>query len=238
MKKESNHQIHPEGFTSNLEQLANLLLKTKTFGKVRRREQLSGDGYKLIESSRYTNLIDFDPQEGEFAFKLHELHPELPLAPNYINWRNVPEDVIDIIGRNLAEVKLKNKPKLCTGIPNAGTDLAKYYAEYSSIPYVELFIKEKTENGERIVLKDHKIYGYGNILVIDNVITKGTSFFEVMKLFKALPDSVELLVGIDREEGGSEEMMRQGYKFSCLYKFSKLLDYYLRTDESRKEKYI
>jgi orotate phosphoribosyltransferase len=231
-------QLHPEGLTPALEELADLLITTKTLAEVRRRIILPNGSCKFVKVFRETNLIDFDPHEGEYAFKLHESNPNAPLAPNYINWRNVPEKVLEMIGENLADVKLKTNPSLCTGIPNAGNDLAKYYAKYSGIPYVDLFAKISTKEGDLIVLKDDKICDLGNLLIVDNVITKGTSIFQVLRVIKGVKHgTLEFLEGIDREEGGSEEIIGLGYDLSCLYKFSNLLNYYLRTNKPNKEKY-
>jgi orotate phosphoribosyltransferase len=234
----AEHSFHPEGLTTALEELANLLITTKTIAEVRKRILLPDESYKLIKTSRETNLIDFDPHEGEFAFKLHESNPDAPLAPNYVNWRKMPDAVLDVIGQNLAQINLKSKPDVCTDIPNAGTDLAISYSKHSKIPYVSLFTKISTENGDRIVLKDDSVCNIGNLLIVDNVITKGTSIFQVLKVIQgAKHGALEFLEGIDREEGGSEEIIKLGYNLSCLYKFSNLLNYYLRTDKPNKEKY-
>lgn len=236
MKENERQGLHPEGLTAEQEKLVDLLISTKTIAKVRKRIDLGNGKYRFIEYERETRLMDFSPDKGEYAFKHHLKNPQAPLSPNIINWRNLPPDVLSEIVENLAEVQLKSMPDFCAGIPNAGTKLAEEYGNYTNIRYVNVFGK----NEEGIVLNNTKQMkkGLRRMVFIDNALTKGTSFLEAMSLSNFFPpESTELLVGVDREEGGIENLEKRGYAVSSLLKLSKLLDYYLRTDQITQDQF-
>ena len=64
--------------TKSQEELANLLLNTKTHAKVRRRKHTNGkvEFYYVI---RDTSPVNFRVDPSEFAFVHHEKHPDTPL---------------------------------------------------------------------------------------------------------------------------------------------------------------
>lgn len=241
MEVGKDQRLHPENLTPAQEKLADLLIETKTVAKVRRRRQLPLGGFEFFEVERPTSPFDFAKTPEEFAFKLHEENPSVPLSPNKIILRNLPENVLDWIGAILAKAPIKDKPDFCTGIPEAGVALAQAYSRYSNIPFEEVFTKIQTEKGRRIVAleKSGKAIGENKkLLVIDDVVTKALSFLEAAAALKTVPYSiVHFLVVVDREEGGAMELAKRGYNFSAAFKLSQLLDYYLRTGKINKEQY-
>ena len=111
--------------TKSQQRLADLLLSTKTEAKVRRRKQNPDGSYKFFHMVRKTSPVDFRVDSSEFAFVYHEKNPSAPLSPIIINLRNLPEKLIHSIALCLAEMKLKEHPQDCTGIPNAAISIAK-----------------------------------------------------------------------------------------------------------------
>ena len=230
-------QLHPEGLTAEQEELADLLITAKTRAKVKRRIKLSDGSYRFYNIIRDTHPFDL-AQEGEFAFKLHETDPAAPLSPEYFNFRNLPENVLDLIGSSLAKIPIKEKPDFCTGIPDAGVDLAKAYSRHSNVPYREVFRKIETEKGRRIVAIKGNVGENKKLLIVDDVVTKALSSFEAIEAVRSVKfTTVGILVIVDREQMGAEQRAKIEHMLYFVFKHSQLLDYYLRTDRMSRAKY-
>jgi len=228
---------HPEGLTSAQEKLADLYFETKIKAKVRKREQLPDGSYRFEEYMRDTSPFDF-AQEGEFALKLHEKNPDAPLSPYFINQRELPDNVYDQIGIVLAEISSAEKSDACTGIPKAGTKIAEAYSKTSGVPIVDIFTKEITESGRRILGKVEAKERKDKIRIIDDLVTGADTKLEAIKAAEAMGYEVmDILVVIDREQGGKEQLAAKGYKLISAFTISQLLDYYLRTAKITREKY-
>ncbi len=215
--------------TKSQQELADSLLKTNIYAKVRRRKQNANGGFEFYYVMRNTAPVDFRIDPGEFAFVHHEKDPTAPLSPIIINLRNLPPSLISKIALILAEVRLKKRPDCCTGIPNAATPFAKEYAKVSRIPYVNIFAKDDVPGRPRILPAKNALPGKGkSLLIIDDVITKGASKFRAFEVARDLGYNVlGLIVLVDREEGGKETIEKAGFKFYAPFKLSELLKYYL-----------
>src|SRR4030043_1273280 len=168
---------HPEGLTDVQEQLAGLLFDAKIVAPVTRRTTNLDGTYSFSKVERPTAPIDF-AQEGEFALKLHELHPEAPLSPVYINLRNLPENVLSQVGTVLAEMGGET-PDLCAGIPKAGIPLARSYSEHSGVIVKDnVFDKEQTETGRKIMAGDIENHRGMTLRIIDDLATQGHTKLE------------------------------------------------------------
>lgn len=224
--------------TKSQQELANLLLKTKIQAKVIRRIQKEDGVYCLEETSRPTSPIDFAQNEGEFALKIHEVKPDAPLSPIYVNLRNLPDKVLEKISQVLAEVKLDTPQEFCTGVPKAALVIAQKYSEASGIPFMDVFEKIGTNSNRKIVIKtgvnpipDTKI------LVIDDVVAHGKSKLEALESAKAVGFYVNMLVLIDRQQGGVKQVEKEGCRVYAAMKLTDVLDYYLEKDMITKEQY-
>lgn len=236
MKEIETVKLHPEGLTIEQEELADLLITTKTRAKVRRREQLPDGSYRFYNVVRNTSPFDF-AQEGEFVFKLHEVDPAASLSPEYFSFRNLPENVLDLAGKILAEVKIKGKLDLCTGIPDAGVPLAKAYSRYSGVPFEEVFTKIETEKGRRIVLLRESVEKGKILLIVDDVVTKALSVIEAIEAANSSFIVIDPLVLVDREQGGAEKLRKMGFDLHSAYKHSQLLNFFLRTGRISQVRY-
>lgn len=211
------------------EQLADLLISTKTHAKVRRRIKNPEGGVQFIYVIRDTSPIDFRVDPSEFAFVHHEKYPQAPLSPNIVNLRNLPDSLNKKIAEIMAEVPLKQIPDCCSGIPNAAIPFAKEFATITKIPYVTIFAKDDKPGSPRILpAKDAPQGQDKTILIIDDVITKGESKFRSFKVAEQLGYKVMgLIVLVDRGEGGKEIIEQAGYQFYAPLSLKGLLDYYL-----------
>lgn len=230
--------FHPEGLTPAQETLADMLIETKISAKVKRRKTLLNGKFGFEDVTRPTSPFDF-AQEGEFALKLHENHPEAPLSPYYINLRSLPPELNRQIGVVLSEIPTDVTPDCCAGIPDAGTPLITAYADASGVPLVDIFVKEQTPDGKRRIVIKPGVRGEGKKLRIgDDVITEaGTKVEAIDAAERAGFKVVDILVVIDREQGGKEELERRGHKLRAAFTVTQLLDNYRRKDKINKVKY-
>jgi orotate phosphoribosyltransferase len=88
-----------------------------------------------------------------------------------------------------------------------------------------------------VVRKEEKAYGVTgriagaevaqgeNVLFFDDVVSEGLSKLEGIKLLEELGAHVKhLIVGVDREQGGKENLEKLGYKVHALAKISEIVD--------------
>lgn len=220
--------------------LADLLFKTKTKAKVRRRKKNSDGSFDFYLIERDTSPIDFRVDPGEFVFKHHEQFPDAPLSPMYINLRNLPGSLNLEIGKAIARIPLDQTPEVCAGIPKAAIPYTKVFSEESGIPSIEIFAKEDGEAKRSIVPLPKAPKGEGRkLIIIDDLITRAASKLEAIKIAEDLGYKVlGVAVLVDREEGGREELESHGYKLYAYLKLSELLNYYLEENMITKEQYL
>lgn len=173
---------------------------------------------------------------GAFKLKLHEKNPEAPLSPIYITLR-VPEnggplspENVEMIGQVLYDLVQRNHIlfDVVAGIPRAGEPFAKVISRLSGKPLLTLGKKE--EGGTR---KIDSVTGgeckYGQlVLLVDDLITQADTKKEAIAVCEeAEMVVVGIVVLVDREQGGSEELRKAGYSLYAVLPLSELLDYYV-----------
>lgn len=221
--------------TKPQQELADLLFNTKTQAKVLRRKTLENGKFEFYDTVRDTSPIDFPINDEEFAIKIHEQIPDAPLSPIYVNLRNLPAHLIERIAKVLAEVSMNEKPDLVTGIPKTAVEMARRYSLVTGIPYMDIFEKVGTDTKRKIQTLQDASKGEGKtLLVIDDVISQGNSKFEAIKAAQDLGYKVSVLVLVDREQGGSEELEKRGVPTYAALRLPDVLDYYLEKDRISK----
>lgn len=224
--------------TNQQEKLAELLFTTKIIAPVGRRQTLLNGSYKLYKKERPTSPIDFAQTDEEFALKLHETKPDAPLSPIYINLRNLPETVLNRVGVVLSEMRTEVKPDVISGIPKAGTPLADTYSRRSGIPQVDIFAKEETPEGRKIIAKKTGKSSGQKLRLIDDLATKGDTKLEAVKAAQETGyEVIDILVLVDRQQGGIEQVQKAGYIMRAAFTLDDLLGYGLRTGKISKEQY-
>lgn len=213
--------------TKSQQELADLLLNTKIEAKVIKRGKKEDGSYYLEETSRPTSPIDFAKNEGEYALKIHEVKIDAPLSPIYVNLRNLPDEVLDKIAQVLAEVKLDTPQDFCTGIPKAALIIAQKYSEKSGISFINIYEKIGLNTDRKIVIKENiKPKQNTRLLVIDDVVAHGKSKLEALQAAKDVGFYVNMLVLVDRQQGGLEQVEKEGCKVYAAMKLTDILDYY------------
>lgn len=231
---------HPEGLTDAQEKLIDLFFTTKTEAKVGKRETLPDGTYHIFKHLRPTAPIDF-AQEGEFALKLHDTNPSAPLSPIYINLRELPENVLDQIGKVLSEVTHDEAepPDFVTGIPKAGIALAQAYSRHSGIPFIEVFEKEEHGDGTRKIFSKPGVKGEGKTLrIVDDLATHGETKIEAGYSAKSSDFRIsDILVVVDREQGAGQELAEASLVMLSAFTMDQALKYGVRTGHITEDQY-
>lgn len=195
-------------------------------------------------------------QFGSFKLKLHEKNPNALLSPIYINLRtpdnpkpgNLTQKIVIQIGRLMHFIAFQKKLeyKLVVGIPNAGTPFAKSFAKENffnpNIPLLELSKKINSDGTRHIskLISNQKIINdtMKCVIVVDDLITKADSKLEAINILEKNGFIVrDVIVLIDREQGGREELESRGYRLHSAYKISELVKYYFTSGKINREKY-
>lgn len=170
---------------------------------------------KLIECFYKTNSI-YVVKPGDKCFKLS--HGDY--SPYYIDVRNViltQPECLRIIGELIVE-KIKNI--------NIDVIVGKGYGAYPLCIIVSqlinkpvLIIRDKPKNhglkGKFIGNPD--IVKNRNVLILDDVITTGSTIFEIINEVESLEGKVvKIIIIVDRLEGGLEKVKEKGYDIEAL----------------------
>jgi uridine monophosphate synthetase len=192
--------------------------------------------------------------EGYYKLKLHEQNPKAPLSPIFLNLRTAdnpkpglltPKIVADIANIFYAYVMENGIVfDFIVGIPNAADPFVKAFA--ALIPGGEekiLYLEKETEAEMRKIgkLKDEskaKIFPGAIALLFDDLITKAESKLEAAHSLEDAGLNVQdIIVLVDREQGGKQELEKEGYVLHAMTQLSKLLDLYFCEELINEEKF-
>ena len=168
-------------------------------------------------------------QFGEFRLKLHDTKPDAPLSPFYINFRllqSFPRD-IKAIAKNLAIYTKDLDFDLIAAIPLAATPLGEALSLTTDKP----LITPRPPKSHGIDSGVDGVYTKGQTaLLLDDLITKGDSKFTPIDTMRKKGLVVnDILVLVDREQGGREELKKYKVKLHAIMTFSELFAYYKKS---------
>lgn len=177
---------------------------------------------------------------GAFRLKLHEMHPEAPLSPYYVDLRVLPRYpfVLRQVVRVYNElVQDAQKFDACLGIPDAGNPLATAFALETGTPQIYLRKEEKVGHGLGGSFMTPFIAGE-QVLLIDDLVTGADSKLEAIAILENVGLKVsDVVVLVDREQGGKAQLAQKGYKLHSAFTFSQLLEFYHRVGKMDTDKY-
>ncbi|MDP3998075.1 MAG: hypothetical protein Q8P89_00460 [bacterium] len=190
------------------------------------------EGLTVPQESLALSLFDIGAIKfGAFRLKLHEKNPEAPLSPYYVDLRVLPR--YPKVMREVAKVysglaKAAKKYDSCLGIPDAANPLATAFSLETETPQIYLRKEEKVGHG--IGGSFMTPFNPGEtVLLIDDLVTKADSKLETIKVLENAGLKVnDVLVLVDREQGGAKQLADAGYILHSALRFSKLLDFYHR----------
>ncbi|MGK0290970.1 MAG: uridine monophosphate synthetase [bacterium] len=183
---------------------------------------------KIIDALISIQAIKF----GEFTLKSGIQ------SPIYIDLRiiiSAPELLRDIAKAMIQMSKELNYERIA-GIPYTALPIATAYSLESNVPmiYCRKEVK-KYGTGKQI----EGIWEAGQqVLVIDDLITNGESKMETFEPFEQAGLKVkDVVVLIDREQGGKERLEKQGYNLYSLISVYEILDRMKELNKISEEKY-
>ncbi len=173
---------------------------------------------------------------GKFKLKLHEREPNAPLSPIYLSLRvsenGGPLTPFDVLSASdlFCDVLFESDIEFdrVAGIPRAGEPFAWELARISNKPLVR-FIKEEGNGFRKIssITADDCEPGT-SVLLIDDLITEADTKKEAMNLCRSAGLEVAgIIVLVDREQGGANELKKTGYPFHSVFTLSDLLNHYV-----------
>lgn len=181
--------------------------------------------------------------DGYYRLKLHENKPDAPESPISLNLRTAdnpkPGPLTAKEVDNIAEIfyKYVSSNKIAfdfiVGIPNAANPFVEAFAKL--IPGGDdkiLYLKKEVEEESRRIggldgKSKEKIFPGAIALLFDDLITFAESKLEAAHSLEDAGLNVQdIIVLVDREQGGREELEKEGYELHAMMKLSDLLDLY------------
>lgn len=175
------------------------------------------------------------PRGFERGFALHGDDPTKPLVPIYFNLR-APDnpkpgpllpDVTDRAARCMLGILEAEyvKYQAVAGVPHAGDPFADALARLRGVPRLS---HTKGDAGERPFPACGPMPGPGTqVLIVDDVITTGASKMPTIDCLRRADFAVtDIVVLVDREQGGIEEMHDDKFHVHAVFTLSWLLQLY------------
>lgn len=162
---------------------------------------------------------------GAFKMKLHEGDTDAPSAPIYLSFRKPPNGVItdgliEELGALLYQVAKEAKLDFMgvVGIPDAGEPFAEVVSRLSGVPLYFL-TKVEGEGRRRVVAKSGPPFFPPATLPVDDLVTEADTKLEAVDAIQSTGGSVrDLLVLVDREQGGREVLERAGFRLHAVWR--------------------
>lgn len=187
-----------------------------------------------------------------FRLKLHEKNPDAPLSPFYMDLRTpdnpkgglLTPKIVSDIGRQLFDHSVGFMPcKYLAGIPHAGDPFADSLAtQFKANMGVDLPVlrmhKEGSSHDRKIGSLKTEVEQGARVIVVDDLITQAGSKIEAIKALEA--EGLEIagvVVLVDREQGGLDQITNAGYRCIAVFKVRDMLDLYLRAQRIDKSTY-
>ncbi len=176
---------------------------------------------------------------GAFKLKLHEKNPDAPLSPFYIDLRKLqsfPSVAREIAIALVNEMKeLDIKPDRISGIPEAFVPIVALMMDRGNIPMITLRNNKKVHGISQDIMG---VFEKGQeVLLVDDTVTNAHTKLEAIQKMEENGLVVNnLLVVVDRQQGGRPELKEKGYELYSLFSIEDLLNLYLQEGRITPEK--
>ena len=177
---------------------------------------------------------------GKFRLKLHDKNPGAPLSPIYGNLRILRSfpSIMSRTIRVMGDLRIRKNLdfEMVADVPTAGTPFAAIFSDHFWIPMVSPRL-DKKQHGSGADIDGVFVVG-ARVLLIDDLITKAESKLDAIAVLERNGLVVrDVLVILDREQGGREELRRRGYNLHSIFRLSELLDFYLQGGKIDQQKH-
>ncbi|MGH2603779.1 MAG: orotate phosphoribosyltransferase [Dehalococcoidia bacterium] len=166
---------------------------------------------------------------GAFRLKLHEQRPEAPLAPLYIDLRvlrSFPDQMDEAVAA-YRQVLAGLEFDLLADVPIASSPFVAILSHLTRIPMVTP--REPKGHGTGSTVEGVFTPGQ-TAVVVDDLVTGADSKLEAAHRLESQGLRVrDIVVLIDREQGGGEQLAAAGYTLHAAFCLSDLLAIYRRT---------
>lgn len=194
-------------------------------------------GRRLDNTSRIANALH---NSGCLEFGSFRIKSGAP-SPYYIDLAHLlasPKDFCSLVDVAVTEIeKLTSKQKIAklASIELKGALILPSIGCRLNMPCIIVRKKEKTYGATGRIAGADVIKGE-NVLFFDDVVSEGLSKLEGIKPLQRLGAHVEtIVVVVDREQGGKENLERLGFKVHALARISDLVASLLRSKRISKE---
>ncbi len=186
-----------------------------------------------------TTLFDIGAIKfGAFKLKLHERMPDAPLSPIYIDLRLLRSfpDALDLAVSVYRELAGELEYDVYADVPTAATPIVAVLSHETRVP----MITPRTDSkGHGTLGSVDGVFTPGSVaLLVDDLITSADSKLEAAAILAENGVVVhDIVVLIDREQGGPENLMNRGYRCHAAFQLTDLLDFYLGTRKITQRQY-
>lgn len=177
---------------------------------------------------------------GEFKLKLHELHPEVTASPIYMDLRMLRRNpvvkaaAVEVYQELISSLEFD----LLADVPTAATPIVSSLSDRLGIGMITPRTDSKSHGtGAKIdgLLPEDK---NKKVIVIDDLVTKADSKIEAVGILKEQGLIVtDVVVLIDREQGGRRQLQEQGLNLHSALTLPQLLNFYQRIGKITTDQY-
>ena len=192
-----------------------------------------------VKNKLATALFDIGAIKfGAFRLKLHEKKPDAPLSPIYVDLRVLRSfpDAMDLAVDVYQELSSGLRFDVYADVPTAATPIVAVLSHITRIPMISPRKDEKQYGTKRRI--DGVFTEGQTVLLIDDLITLADSKLEAISVIEEHKLIVkDVLVLVDREQGGTRELEEHGYSCHVSLKLKALLGFYVETAKINKDQY-
>lgn len=176
-------------------------------------------------------------QFGAFRLSAHIDNPDLPLSPYYLHYPKPGEpgsellpELYRLVGQEFFKICESHaiRPKRIAGVPKGATPLADAHAKhYGDYPNNLITFAKIQKLGKAVFQGPYGEFTDGDELTIDDDHTSGGHH---KRLIRAAAISGGLVVAnmltvVDRQQGGVENMAREGVRLLSIFAIDELLQF-------------
>lgn len=187
----------------------------------------------MLEQQIINKLVEI----GAVKFGAFKLKSGI-LSPIYIDLRIIISypSLLEDIATAMIDLSKDIQFDKVAGIPYTALPIATAFSLKGKVPMI-YSRKEKKEYGTSQQIEG--VWKSGDkVLIIDDLITNGESKFETFNIFEGVGLNIQdVVVLIDREQGGRECLLKDGYHLHSLISVFEILDHLKKVNKIDDKKY-